>query len=301
MLNLQTVFERKVNEFPVRDCTIEKIIEVPETEYRQFRNNLLRDIDFIRENTDLMYVDKSGINHCLLVIDADSSEGVLIESEGYDYARYASLIPGARDFVIARLNQLADQIIKDGTQNTSNGTWTVYFVELKEQYDITLSPDNGIGSMLISILEARQEMAEVEPMEDGFDMTFYLDYCPNIEEKEKLASGIPDDVFRLKDLIRVPIEDFHLVHHEVDMEPATIIYLDTGTLTDAGKHEWGDVLNAQVLRVFHGIYGIQAECAGVGPQRLADFSLMLAGNCPNEDYEKWVRPEPDSPSMNLNL
>lgn len=202
---------------------------MPEEEYRQFKNNLLRDTGFIAESADFMLMDGNGLNHCLLVLEKNNSEGVLIQSEGYDYARYASLLPGARDFVTVRLGKLADQIIRDGTQNTSNGTWAVYFDEIKEQYDVTLNFDNGIGAMLLSIMEARPEMAEVEPMEDGYDMTFYLDYCPNLDEKEKLFSGIPDDVFRLKDLIRVPIEDFHLVHHEVDMEPATIVYLASDT------------------------------------------------------------------------
>ena len=228
MLNLQAVFERKTNEFPTKDCVIEKIVELPDEEYRSYQSNLIRYAGFIAENTDLMYADGNGVQHCLLVLGQNHSEGVLIQAEGYDYAKYVSLIPGAREFVTARLNQLADRIIRDGTQNTSNGTWAVYFDEIKEQYGVTLNSDNGIGSMFHSILEARSEMAEVELMEDGFDMTFYLDYCPNLDEKEKLSSGIPDDVFRLKDLIRVPIEDFHLVHHEVDMEPATIVYLASG-------------------------------------------------------------------------
>jgi hypothetical protein len=301
MLNLQAVFERKSSEFPVRDCVIEKIAELPEEEYRSYRSNLIRDAGFIAENKDLMYADGNGIQHCLLVLGQNCSEGVLIQSEGYDYARYASLLPGARDFVTARLNELADQIIRESTQNTSNSTWAVYFDELKEKYKVSIDSANGIGSMLLGILESRPEMAEVEPMEDGYDMTFYLDYCQNLDEKEKFSSGIPDDVFRLKDLIRVPIEDFHLVHREVDMEPATIAYLDSDTLTDAGKQEWGDILNAQVVRVFQGIYGIQAECAGVDPQRLADFSLILAGNCTIEDYETWVRQELDKPGMILKL
>lgn len=301
MLNLQAVFERKANEFPVRNCVIEKIVELSEAEYKSFRSNLIRDAGFISENIDRMHVDKDGIYHCLLVLGEKQPDGVLVESEGYDYARYASFLPGARNFVTARLNELADQIIREGTLNTADGTWAVSFDELKKKYNMSLDPDNGISSMLLSILEAKLEMAEVELMEAGYGMKFYLDYCPNLDKKEKLSSEILDDVFRLKDLIRVPIEDFHLVHHEVDMEPATIVYLASDTLTDEGKKEWGDVLNAQVLRVFHGIYGIQAECAGVDPQRLTDFSLMLTGACPNKDYEAWVRQEPDAPDMTLKL
>lgn len=301
MLHLLAVFERKTNEFPTRDCEIEKIVELPDEEYLSFRSHLIRDTGFIAENKELMCSDANQVQHCLLVLVQNGTEGVLIQSEGYDYARYASLLPGARDFVTARLNELADLIIQEGTQNTESGSWAVTFDEFKEEYHVTVDSANGIGSMLMDILVSRPEMAEIEFMEDGFDINFYLDYCPNIIEEEKLVSGIPDNVFRLKDLIRVPIENLHLVHEKVDIVPATIVYLASDTLTDEGKQEWGDILNAQVLRVFHGIYGIQAECTGVAPKRLADFSLMLAGYCPCEDYERWIKDVPDSSGMTMKI
>ncbi len=183
MLNLQAVFERKASEFPVRDCVIEKIVELPESEYRSFKAAPLRDISFIEENKNLMYQDTNGIYHCLLAMGEGCSDGILIEAEGYDYARFASFLPGAREFVTARLSQLADQIIREGTQQTGNGTWSIYFDEIQERYHVPVSPNNGIGSMLLETLQARPEMAEIEPMEDGFDMTYYLDYCPNLDDK----------------------------------------------------------------------------------------------------------------------
>lgn len=187
MLNLQAIFTRKADDYPVWDCVIEKIVELPENEYKYFKTAPLRDMSIIAENTDLMYKDSDGVFHCLLVLGEGSSDGVLIESEGYNYARYSSFMPGAREFVTACLNQLADQIIRESTQNTCNGTWSVHFDEIQERYHVPVSPNNGIGSMLKNILEARPEMAEIEPMEDGFDMVFYLDYCPNLDEKEKLS------------------------------------------------------------------------------------------------------------------
>jgi hypothetical protein len=93
-------------------------------------------------------------------------------------------MPGAREFLNVRLNQLADQIIRESRQNTSNGTWSVYFDEVQERYHVPVSPNNGVGSMLQKILEARPELAELEPMEDGFDMVFYLDYCTNLDKNE---------------------------------------------------------------------------------------------------------------------
>lgn len=188
MLKLQAILERKASDYPASDCVIKKIVELPEAEYKYFKSAPLQDMPFIAENTDLMHRDENGVFHCLLVLGEGSSDGVLIEAEGYNYARYSSYMPGAREFVTARLNNLADQIIKEGTQSTSNGTWSIYFDELQVRYHVPVSPNNGVGSMLLKILEARPEMAEFEPMEDGFDMVFYLDYCPNLDESEKLSS-----------------------------------------------------------------------------------------------------------------
>jgi hypothetical protein len=186
MLNLQAIFTRKADDYPIWNCVIEKIVELPEKEYKYFKTAPLRDMSFIAENTDIMCRDENGIYHCLLVLGEGSSDGVLIESEGYDYARYSSFMPGAREFVAARINNLADQIIKESTQNTSSGSWIVYFDEMQERYHVPVSPNNGIGSMLMEILEARPEMAELELMEDCFDMVFYLDYCPNLDESNIL-------------------------------------------------------------------------------------------------------------------
>lgn len=182
MLNLKAVFERKISEFPVRDCVIENIVELPATEYTHFRSNLIRDADFIAENKNRMYQDENGIQHCLLVLGENSTEGVLIQSEGYDYARYASLLPGARDFVNARLNELADQLVREGTQNTRSGVWAVHFEKIKEKYHINLDTDCNITSMLMDVLEARREMAAIEPMKYGFDMVMFSAHCPNIQE-----------------------------------------------------------------------------------------------------------------------
>jgi hypothetical protein len=48
--------------------------------------------------------------------------------------------------------------------------------------------------MLMNVLEARCEMASVQPMEYGFDMVMFSTYCPNIQEgaaeQEPEESGI---------------------------------------------------------------------------------------------------------------
>lgn len=57
-----------------------------------------------------------------------------------------------------------------------------------------------------------------------------------------------------------PWENLHLIHDEIDYGlPHTIVELDRETLTEAGKEAWADVLDAKVLRVYKGYFGLQME------------------------------------------
>jgi hypothetical protein len=71
---------------------IEKTIELGRAEFESFAGDLFADQDFIKENMELMRVDKSGIRHCILVKEQGRGSGILIESEGYEYARYAAYL-----------------------------------------------------------------------------------------------------------------------------------------------------------------------------------------------------------------
>ena len=73
---------------------IEKTIILDEEGFRYFADNLIADAEFITENLDTMYMDKSGIRHCLFVTKEGAKDGILVESEGYSYARYAAYLKG---------------------------------------------------------------------------------------------------------------------------------------------------------------------------------------------------------------
>jgi len=73
---------------------IEKKVELEEAEYKAFAENLLSDYDFIADNLSLMRKDRNGIYHCLLVTEKGVSGGILIQSKGYCYPRYAALLKG---------------------------------------------------------------------------------------------------------------------------------------------------------------------------------------------------------------
>lgn len=76
------------------EFVIEKVVVLPDQEYTHFRSGSFRyDWLFIFDNQDKMWFDPAEqVWHCLLVKGETSRDGILIESEGYSYARYAAYI-----------------------------------------------------------------------------------------------------------------------------------------------------------------------------------------------------------------
>ena len=69
---------------------IEEIVELTQNDYDHFASNLLDDYPFIEQNLHAMYIDTNGVYHCIYVKAEGAKEGVLCESEGYNYCRYGS-------------------------------------------------------------------------------------------------------------------------------------------------------------------------------------------------------------------
>ena len=98
-LILSTTLIRKESEFRTKSCVVEKAIEVSSGEFEYLKRHPLRDNRLIAENADLMYCDSDNNYHCLLIYDKEQGDGLLIESEGSFYARYAQYIPRSKELV----------------------------------------------------------------------------------------------------------------------------------------------------------------------------------------------------------
>ena len=72
---------------------VAKAIELTEAQYQYFISHMLEDMPFIAANCDLTGCDEKGVNHCLLVYDRKRQDGILVDCQGCDYARYAAYVP----------------------------------------------------------------------------------------------------------------------------------------------------------------------------------------------------------------
>ncbi|MBO5575973.1 MAG: hypothetical protein J5956_06705 [Ruminococcus sp.] len=95
-LTLNTTLVRKQVAFETGSCVVEKVEAVSHAEFENLRMNALKDNDIIRRNKGCMFYGADNNFHCLLVYDKVQGDGLLVESEGYSYARLAQYIPQAK-------------------------------------------------------------------------------------------------------------------------------------------------------------------------------------------------------------
>lgn len=103
---------RKADRFVPKKCTVEKVIEVSGSEFKTFTENPMKRNYYLPQYKDLMgYYDNS--YHGVLFVNMENGDGLLVNSEGYDYARYSQYIPNARG-IIRQHEQTAafDDLIK---------------------------------------------------------------------------------------------------------------------------------------------------------------------------------------------
>lgn len=79
---------------PIR-VEVVKVIQLSDQQFHHFSANLLRDMPFITANKSLTGHEK-GVTRCLLVTTRRSRDGILVDCQGFDYARYSAYVPDKR-------------------------------------------------------------------------------------------------------------------------------------------------------------------------------------------------------------
>lgn len=103
---LNAVMNRKADFYEPKRCMIEKVIDVYETEFKKMLEKPLERNYYLEPYRSLMgFYDDA--YHCVLFVDQNSGDGLLVNSEGSDYARYSQFIPNAKDIVLKQEQSLA--------------------------------------------------------------------------------------------------------------------------------------------------------------------------------------------------
>lgn len=170
MLSTSAIFGAKQSAIEPQPSTIEAIYEMDSDTFEHFCDTLMAEHIFISDLKDYMYIDSAGVIHGLLALNTESGDGILIDSQGYDYARYTAFMPNIKEYVDKQIFLVAEQIVKDATQMSEECDYAFDCESAENYYGLPVTDNNGIGGMLLRELQKREEFSEIE-VEDS---VFYL-------------------------------------------------------------------------------------------------------------------------------
>lgn len=171
------------------ECIVERAVTISPAEFDYICKHLLEDNSYIADNLDAMYYDGNKL-HCLLLINDTTGNGLLINSEGSEYARYHSYIPNARQIVILnkypvlnnfieRMSDVADDILAKATAELS---------EDNDEYEVDVERYNKPGEPVINAALLDDMLMESGMVEDSI----LHEGCIEL----KLNRQIPDTSYR---------------------------------------------------------------------------------------------------------
>ena len=193
---IQAELRRKQSEYEGEPCSVDKVIELPALQFQQFSRALLADYDFIAENKTAIRHDTDS-RHCLLILDANGTDGFLVDPQGYNYARYSAFVPNARSL-------LTPDVANDRSYISPAEPWRdesrdemlrmTLHVDGKPDYTLVLPVDE-------EYLDAVKDYLDIDVFADAMlrDIRFKVPYigelicdtdCPAVEEYNDYAEAL---------------------------------------------------------------------------------------------------------------
>ena len=259
-----------------REYQVDRVVELPSTLFTAFMDQPLDRYEFIRDNAVEARQD-DGFEHCLLVLAEGRSDGVLVQCGEDDRAVCAAYVAGARDVVQARMDRIADHIIRQGTECTASGDWYIYSMDLEELFAVTVCEGNGFDSMIRETLERRPEVAGTEINLECIRTTFHPEFCAEL--RGGAVEEQPD--VRVRDILPLLAGSGQtfLCHEDADTSVVAELLRE---LTAAGREDHAALLNARISEIASTPEGTEVVLTDVAPEELARF---------NEAYEAFMDAE----------
>lgn len=222
-MNARAIFRRKEACFEPSECEIEKVIHLSDSDFARFQQTLLDNYDFLHENADLMRVE-NGVTHCLLVVGETLEDGILVNSEGSDYARYAAYFPNAKSYLLTqgqtqqavqaevpvqaaspsavggisaaliaygeKMKKILDTVIDQALDDHDQSAYIISLPQVKETFDNDIIDDD----LFTAMLRERPEIVDMDVC-DGGDIMVVLSLESIVEhDLSKLRVLTMDDV-----------------------------------------------------------------------------------------------------------
>lgn len=195
---IQAELKYKQSEYGGEACVVDKIIELPNQRFKQFSRALLADYDFIAESKNAIQRD-TAFRHCLLILDAEGTDGFLVDPQGYNYARYSAFVSNARslatpDMAIDHSFLSLSEPWRD--ENRDEMLRLTLHTEKHADYLLVLSADEEYLAAVKTYLDIA-DFTEAQIRDVRFKVSYIgelmqmLD-CPSVEEYNDFAEALEE-------------------------------------------------------------------------------------------------------------
>ena len=258
-------FKAKMTISPERanlpDCEIVKIIELLNKEFKGFVAQPCDDMYFITQNRSLIYQSK-GVYHGLLVLGNGSSDGMLVESQGYYYPNEITYMPNARSNIEREFKRDADYIMRNIPPQEATGEISVYIEEFEDCNGNKVRSDSMISRMFCDALKNHPAVMDVRFAGNCFVIT------PVQLQEQGINVGL-----KLRDVLLLGgMEDVYMVHETADvLVPGNYF----STIPSRGHNAYTAILDATVNEIRLSEHGPEIVLSGVSPELLMKFSKAV--------------------------
>ena len=203
-MKIKTNFSYALNYFGEADCRIEKLVEASPEDFKELQISL-QDNPLLLKHKDCMY-EQDGVCHCLLVLEQEGYDGILVESKGPGYPFYGAYITGMRDVLNGELNRAADFIVRQCMENSGEGNWCVPFNgrpgcahgyvalhELEEPFGLVIRDGNGLDAMLMDAIRRQPGVTGVELNGGIVETACDLSLHKRQNAREAASAGFPPE------------------------------------------------------------------------------------------------------------
>lgn len=196
---LNIPFRRKESDFEPEPCMVEAMVELSSADFRHFKTHLLEDYDFLIENRDKMGYTQDGVRHCILVLSEHSNDGILVDAQGSNYARYSAYLPDARllydmdryldlQNYMKDMQKVADTCAEKILFGQADGRFTLSVPSLKREFHL----DSIDEDLLAKMLSSRDEFEVLECYDGEITVAVTDDYI--IRNDENLGVVSADEI-----------------------------------------------------------------------------------------------------------
>ena len=137
-MRLKLQLPAKAGQFRISECEATRLLTLSANDFQTFLNWPQKELSW---DAQPLYYEEDGkrVYRGVLILGEGRADGVF----AYDAGEHFVYLPGARAVVDSILEQAVEKIIKEGTENTNEGSWCYYFSELYEQMGLVIEDGNG--------------------------------------------------------------------------------------------------------------------------------------------------------------